>query len=256
MAYDFGGTGSDDAIITNLTTHNDQRSYSIWTYREGDGEGSLGRIFDKRENTASIEFCFVFGSDNSYSFKRGFSGVDGEWTIAEPVVDEWHHLLITYDSTSTSNNPVMYLDGVSQTITEVAAPTGTADTNSVAFLIGNRKVATDVFNRTWDGRLCEWAVWDRILTAAEATSIGASKFSPLFYPNSLIRYSPLIREADDRLDSGTQTLNDTPTVFEHPPIIYPTQVITGFAAAAAAAAANPKGPLGMPLYGALGGPIA
>ncbi|KKM67609.1 hypothetical protein LCGC14_1469450, partial [marine sediment metagenome] len=77
MAYDFTGVGSDDAIKTNLTAHNDQRSYGLWVYREGDGDGGLGRMFDKRDNQAEVEFFFAFGSNNTYNFKRVFSTTAG-----------------------------------------------------------------------------------------------------------------------------------------------------------------------------------
>lgn len=232
-AYDFTGTGSDDAIKTNLTAHNDQRSYGLWVYREGDGEGGGGRMWDKRDNDDEVEFLWMWGANNAYDFKRLFSAGPGEWLIDEPTLNAWHHILITYDSTSVTNNPIMYIDGVSQTVTEQNTPAGTANTNSSAYIIGNRNHPTNGYNRTWDGRLCEWAVWNRLLTADEADIIGAKKFSPLFIPDGLIRYSLLVRELNDRLDSGSQTLNDTPTVIEHPPIIYPTRVALGLAPATA-----------------------
>ena len=232
MAYDFTGTGSDDAIITNLTAHNDQRSYGLWVYREGDGEGGLGRMFDKRDNDAEVEFFFAFGTNNTYNFKRVFSTTAGEWSIPEPSLNAGHRLLITYDSSDVANDPTIDVDGVSQTVTVVATPVGTANTNTSAYLLGNRNHPTSGFNRSWDGGLGEWAVWNRILISNERTIFG-SNYSALFIPDGLIRYSPLIRSLNDRLDNGAQTVNDTPTVIAHPPIIYPTQPISGFAAAGA-----------------------
>lgn len=232
-AYDFSGGGSDDAIKTNLTAHNTLRSYGLWTYREGDGEGGTGRMFDKRDSDTQVEFFAIFGSANVYSYRREFSGSSTDWKIDKPSLNAWHHILIVYDSSDVANDAIIYVDGVSQTVTETGAPSGTASTNTSAYLLGNRNHPTSGFNRTWDGRLCEWAVWNRLLTADEADIIGAKKFSPLFVPDGLIRYSLLVRELNDRLDSGSQTTNDTPTVIEHPPIIYPTQPISGFAAAAA-----------------------
>ena len=231
-AYDFTGTGSDDAITTNLTAHNTLRSYGLWTYREGDGESGTGRMFDKRDNDTQVEFFAIFGSANQYSYRREWSGSSTDWKIDKPSLNAWHHILIVYDSGDATNDAIIYVDGVSQTVTEANAPSGTPNTNSSAYLLGNRKAPTDLFNRTWDGRLCEWAVWNRLLTADEAAILGKG-FSPLFIPDGLIRYSLLVRELNDRLDSGAQTLNDTPTVIEHPPIIYPAQVTLGLAPAAA-----------------------
>ncbi len=217
------GTFADgtDRIDTTLTAHNDDRTYACWTYRSGDGGFGSGRIFAKYTDT-TIET--LFNSANSggiYLFRRDFNGgTNGEWTFPRPATSEWHHVAMTYNSTSVSNDPVMYLDGVSQTVTEaVGPPVGTAETATEEYCIGNRTDAAASIN--WDGRLCEFAVWDRILTAGEIASIGADKYSPLFYPKDLVSYVPMIRDLPKDLMRASGT-NTGVVVVEHPPIIYPT----------------------------------
>ena len=149
----------------------------------------------------------------------------GEWTIAEPTANVWHNFLITYDYGSTANDPLMYLGGVSKTVTETSVPSSTLLSDTGAIVVGNRPSA----NRVWGGRVCEVAIWNRILNASEAAGIGKG-FSPLFYPNGLVFYTDLVRDVPNRLASTTITTTGT-AVVDHPAIIYPTQPISGFAAA-------------------------
>jgi hypothetical protein len=106
----------------------------------------------------------------------------GEWTIAEPAADSWHRFLITYDYGSTANDPLMYLDGVSKTVTETSVPSSTLLSDTGAIVVGNRPAA----NRVWGGRLCEPCAWDVILTPEEALA-DARGVSPL-----RIRYDNLV----------------------------------------------------------------
>ena len=218
MAQTFGDAG--DNALTTLTTHNVTRSYSIWTYRTGNGGGGFGRMFEKRTVSAAVE---NLANDNDgiandgYGYQRIWSTGNALWFMPVPSANVWHNVIVTYDGGATTNDPVMYLDGVSQSITEDTAPSGTINTTTDAYVIGNRNTGTD---RTWAGDLCEFAVWNRILTAAEASSIGARAFSPLFYPTSLVEYVPMVRAA-------ISYKNAAPTftglvVAPHPRIIYPS----------------------------------
>lgn len=211
MAIDFNATTTK--ITTSYTTHNTQRTYSIWAIREGEGEGNLGRYFEKRVAGAQVELLFNQSSAD-VAFARSTGGI---WTCARPTANVWHNIIITYDYGTLSNDPIPYIDGVAQSLTSSTDPSAIAD-NTDAYVIGNRG-SDDA--RTWDGGLCEFAIWNRILTAAEAASIGADAFSPLFYPASLVFYAPMIRNVFDY--KGTGALTETATaVRAHPRIIYPS----------------------------------
>lgn len=216
MARTFGGA-STDSITTALTTHATTRSYSIWTYRTGTGGGNLGRMFDKRTSGAQVELLFHGSADTDYFYDRNWSGAAASWKIAIPSANAWHNIIVTYDTGATTNDPVIYVDGASVTVTENVAPSGTANTNTDAYVIGNR---TNDNARNWAGDLCEFAVWDRILTATEVDAIGADGYSPLFYPSSLVEYVPLIRDISSR-KLAAPTSSGT-VVQVHPRIIYPS----------------------------------
>ncbi len=228
MAYTFSTL---DRIETTLASHSSIRTWAMWTYRTGNGGGNEGRVFSK--NVERLQSSTSSGGQ--YRFVRNDSTGDAAWSIVRPAADAWHHMLVTYDSGDTNNDPVMYLDGVSQTVTELSAPGITPTENALNIFIGNHTdpVASD---RNWAGRLCEFAVWDRILNAAEAAGIGGKSLSPEFYPNSLVSYVKLIRNVTDRMRAAPT--NTGATVVEHPRIIYaaPTRTIH---VPAAAAVGNP-----------------
>jgi hypothetical protein len=155
-------------------------------------------------------------SAGTYKFSRGWSTTAGLWSIVRPSADAWHNIVVTYDGGSTGNNPIVYVDGSSVTVTTVTAPAGTLDTsNADAYWLGNRQADSA---RNWAGQLAEFAVWNRILNAAEARGLGFG-FSPLAYRGGLASYIDLIRDLRD-VKLAAPTASGT-TVFVHPRTIRP-----------------------------------
>ena len=228
------GSGTTDKVVTALTTHATTRSYAIWTYRNGSGGGNLGRIVEKQTAGAGAERIYSNTGGSVYTYGRNFSTSGAEWNISIPSASAWHHLVITYDSSSTSNDPVIYLDGTSVTVTEFSAPTGTIVDNSDAYVLGNR--ATDNL-RVWDGSLAEFAVWDAILDASEAAALGKGYSPALIRPQSLVEYVPLLRDNVSR-KLAAPTITGT-AVQPHPRVIYPSNPWVIVAPSAAPAAAPP-----------------
>lgn len=59
----------------------------------------------------------------------------------------WAHILANYNNSSTSNDPLILVNGVAQTLTETATPSGAAQSEKGASLvIGNGKAGTAPFN--------------------------------------------------------------------------------------------------------------
>jgi hypothetical protein len=220
MARGFGatlGAGSTDSIVSALDTASPgQRSYFIWFYLHGAGGGSLGRIFDRATGTAAHEA--FFHNNPALTFAAVWSTTAGAWNIVKPSADVWHSVLITYDRGATTNEPVIYLDGSSVTVTQQGVdPSGTFDTSTQSFVLGNRAVDGA---RNWDGNLAEFAVWDNVLLgAAEAAALnkGASPLS--IRPDKLVEYIPVLR-ANHSYKRAAPTITGT-AVQPHPRIIMP-----------------------------------
>src|SRR5262245_41657798 len=138
MARTFGGA-STDRLNTGYNTHGTLRTFSIWANRNGTGGGGLGRMFDKRTASASTEVeLFYHNSGAEYEYLRGWSSAAGRWSFTAPATGAWRHLAVSYDAGSTANNPVVYLDGVSQSLTTIT-PSGTLLTNTAEYIVGNRE---------------------------------------------------------------------------------------------------------------------
>jgi hypothetical protein len=179
VARTFGGV-STDAVVTGLTTHATLSSYSIWTYRTGAGAGAGGRMFEKRTGAdGQVEVWYYNTSaTDRYELLRNWSGAVGQWWIATPSANAWHHLVITYDTGAAGNNPVIYVDGGSVTVTRSSTPSGTANPNTSAYVLGNR---TNDSARNWAGDLAEFAKWEGVL-------LGQGDVDTLFAGDS---YTPL-----------------------------------------------------------------
>lgn len=192
MSRGFGGTlgvGSTDAITTRCTSNGTgQRSYSMWFKRNGDGGGGAGRLWEKRTAGAQVDVCQA--TSVTLEFDRNRSGGVAAWkTTAAPSTGVWHHLVITYDASSTSNAPIFYVDGIVAASSQVAAPVGTVNTNTDPYVIGNR---TNDNARNWDGLLSGFTIWDNILLSPSEVMAIYNGASPMqIQPSNLILYVPM-----------------------------------------------------------------
>ena len=209
------GVGTTDSIELQYATNATVRSYSVWTNRRADDIDG-GRIFDKRVSGAENELLFFNQGDTTYHFIRVWSTTRGHWHVTAPGTGSWVHVLVTYDGGATTNDPIIYHDAVSQSVTEDDTPDGTISTNADNYVLGNRK---NDDARHFDGDLAEFAIWDRILSQAEATAL-AKGASPLFLSQSLVSYTPMIRTVTDRLGAAP-TVTGTAVQVHDFPIFYP-----------------------------------
>ncbi len=135
-------------------------SVSAWIYLFGWGENGFGRILDKSDSTSAANgFAFqvaqTAGTDGQLIFEQGFSGSVGRWRTAGGSISlfQWHFVTLTYDNSSSVNTPTIYIDGVQQTLTVSAVPTGTRQSDATSSMtVGNRDDATD---RTFFGVIDE-----------------------------------------------------------------------------------------------------
>lgn len=149
-----------DHILTDLGTNAAQRTYTVWAKREGEGGGGHGRIFIKG-TTVSRDGLYVESvlEADTYNFVSSHNGTIGEWTFPKPSIDVFHYIVVQYDNSSLINDPVVYVDKIQQTVTRQVAPTGSPDTASEVYVIGNRATNLD---RNWDGDIDEFHIADAI----------------------------------------------------------------------------------------------
>jgi len=173
-ARTFGGASTDRIALSTYVTNHATTTWSIWSYRTGDGGGSFGRMWFKGSTAFDGR---LYTTTTKYFFDRESSTSDGTWSITRPSASVWHHILVTYDSGALGNDPAIYLDGTSQTLQDNTNPTGTISNNSEAYTIGNFLNGGSP-SQNWAGSLSEFAVWDVILNQGEITAL-ARGISPM-----------------------------------------------------------------------------
>lgn len=217
MARNFDGSNDKIEITLNASqTSLDTVSYSWWCRPEGT-VGGYRTAFSRSEGTFGTRLELDTGW--GWVFAAWWTTTDGKWSVPLPTVNTWTHSVITYNYGSTSNDPIFYRDGTSATVTDRQTPAGTKKNDGTGFAIGYMKPANSFY---WDGQICEFGMWNRILTASEAAGL-AKGLSPLFYPNGLVFYMPLIGNYSPEIEyrygsNGTVT---EATKYDHPRIMYP-----------------------------------
>jgi hypothetical protein len=161
--------GVDD-YVAFASQHQSTISISAWVYAQATPGSLFPRIIDM---PGYVLLLAESGAPNSNSMSLGFrsrrSSQDGVWnTPANSMAyNSWNHVAVVYDSSSTSNNADLYINGVKQTISKITSPQGTQTANEGAGIIGNRIP----LNRGWEGLIDELRVYNRALSAAEIVSL-------------------------------------------------------------------------------------
>ena len=165
-----------------------------------------------------------FNNDQITMHKNGRNREFGDLFLSDDV---WTHFAFLYNK--TGNVQRLFIDGVEQT-GETATGTWGSSSLGTNFYIGQR------FNgvERHVGDIAEAATFPSVLSDAEVVT-ASKKFSPLLLPTKPTAYWKFIGRQSPELDivgGFNATLVGSPATLAHPPIIYPTQPISGFAAAA------------------------
>jgi len=150
-----------------------------WINPASDGEGDLGRIFDKSAANAGWNFR-VLGDDASkvqLAIYYYWSGDNVYWhtTATEVTLNTWSLVGFSYDANLTTNRPLLYVNGVLVAFDE-EVPTGTRDSDAARDLIVGNAAGR---GETFDGYIGEAWLYNRILPAAELlhmTKIGLWRY--------------------------------------------------------------------------------
>ncbi len=156
---DCGSDNSIDAIFSG------GGSVSVWLLSDGRGQNNEGHVIGK-----TAWMVQMITNTTTIRFQQDFSLTvdEGQWdfTIAAGV---WQHIVLVYDNGAAANNPTVYVNGVSVSVTEITMPGSDSrepdrDHN---LMIGDRPAS----DRSWDGKIGEMMLFDIEKTAAEAKSI-------------------------------------------------------------------------------------
>lgn len=126
MARNFDGT--DDSVDFGSDASIDDfnvRTVSFWIL-VSTGASEVDYIVSKNSGATGwgVEYNTFNATSSRFGLFQGFSVASGEWFAPQVTVPT--HVVVVYDRTSSANDPVVYFNGVSQTITETQTPSGSA----------------------------------------------------------------------------------------------------------------------------------
>ena len=151
------------------------RVFSAWVYLDAVTNANDQVIIGTKGSGRGVSFyvdnhatnvVLAFDSDS-------YTNV-GRWTVTNPfTVGSWNHVLVGYNSGSVTNDPVMYVNGSLQTLTEVFTPTGTFESEEgSALVLGNNKAGV----KSWNGKLKDLRVYDMSKTSRSTATLAAGLY--------------------------------------------------------------------------------
>ncbi len=183
-AADFDGV--NDSLSAGSAANLDNLNpltISAWVYVEGNGSAANGGggIVAKRRSGGSAGWQLGYinaaaPKDATCRFVYLGDTTNGDWYCQSQAlaVNAWHHVLLNgFARTDTSTPPVIYIDGVSQSITQVTPIAVAATSDAAANLrIGGYDNATALAFNGWIENV---AIWNAALTADEIDNLARSR---------------------------------------------------------------------------------
>ena len=172
---DFGGTLSDflealDSDDFSFTDGVSDLPFSVSMWLNFDVVANSW-FFDKRGTSPNDEYQITYYSGSfaiALASQGGFAAYLNATYAITPVVGTWYHLTWTYDGSGTFAGIKLYIDGVSQALTNISVGTYVGMSNGTAVARFGKFTDGSPFN----GKMDETHIWkNRELTAAEVTDI-------------------------------------------------------------------------------------
>lgn len=163
-----GGDINNTDIRTNATfTPPTQVTVEAWLFPLGAGGGSSSIVFNSGSGSATGYFLIQSGT-SCYRW-RSRHATNGQWFSAAGTVtlNSWQHVAVTYDASSTANNPTIYING------QIAAQDNSCNTNIApsggwTSTAGNWAIGGDVVSTTaYYGTIDQVKVYNYIRTPAQ-----------------------------------------------------------------------------------------
>jgi hypothetical protein len=190
-----------------------QRSMSAWIYLDTNPGGVKNTIAGAVGNSGAIGqdggYLFqVSDADYQIIYQQWVSGSTGvKWSTPNNTIalNTLYHVVVTYDSSDVTNNdPIIYVNGVSKALTETGTPSGIIPSQKgLLFVVGNVKSAAFDYGSAFHGNLFDVRMYNRILTAAEVTTLYNAGTPSSSLVTSGMVFQGLSTYADRPLAAGT-----------------------------------------------------
>jgi len=204
MAIDFNSSGR--AVYfgqLNSTLNITNRTFSAWIKLTS----SIPDIYNSviswmNDNTGGRVYI---RTTPRVAFYYKFTNGPGIWEATTNLsLTTWYHVAITYNNSSTTNNPQIYINGISQSINEISTPNGALPTETGSIVIGNTYTETENYTYNFDGIIQDVRVYNRILSTNEIETLANSKCLKTVM-NGLVFWAPMWGTNDQSFDGLTLT---------------------------------------------------
>jgi hypothetical protein len=183
IAVETGGYATGDAVnfgyLPKVYSNNTPEtiSMSAWIYADSfpaNVTQEQSNIMGFTSDSGGIRMRFKYLNPGCVSvYHNIFNTFPGQWHANTAIsAGSWYLVTFTMDISSTANYPVIYINAVSQAITEDVTPAGSKfDKLGIPIVIGAHKTATIDYIWGFDGKIFDPRIYNRILTAAEVTTL-------------------------------------------------------------------------------------
>lgn len=175
QGVDFGTNAdyffTDRSYLSNFN-HNSFESIFI---QDSAGGSGYGRLFAHTDTSTGWHWLEVYNDNGTGGWGLGFGcSYNGDplriFSIPYPSWGVVHHIVMTWDHSSTNNAPTIWLDGVQQTVTD-------RYNNNFGIVNSSNDIEfTNATTNVWDGTYFLTRYWKRLLTKNEVSSLFVNPF--------------------------------------------------------------------------------
>jgi len=163
---------------------------AMWVQVDSFTSTQTPRLLSKRfPDTNGWELIPWGDSNYYYHFSHPFTTTNGGWhtPVSSLQLGELIHLTITYDASSDSNDPAIYINGSPVTVTEQTTPVGTpeSDVNN-QFYIGHNAQQ----NRPMNGLVDDLQIYNTILSSQEVMEVYVESSNAILASEDFETYAP------------------------------------------------------------------
>ena len=164
-AFYFNGSSSAATFVSPDAA---QITLAGWVRADAQGNSAYPRIFD----TPGYRLFFRFdGSGSNGVDFATYSTVNGDWFSGANTISlgAWCHVAASYDRSSFTNLPALYVNGTQFSPATITTPSGTQPSYAGTGYIGNKSGLT----RAWIGAIDDLRIYNHLLSDAEVRVLAA-----------------------------------------------------------------------------------
>jgi hypothetical protein len=146
------------------------KTISAWIKLDSYGSTGFGVMVckdDSLDTIAGWTFYVEGGGNSRLGYIHRFTPI-AEWVtpVNSLSLGKWYHVVVVYDRTSTANDPIFYINGSKQSVTENTAPSGSA-VNDSSMLLHLSVLGEDTRRDYFGGTIDDVRIYNQALSADE-----------------------------------------------------------------------------------------